>query len=79
MTDANTHNGLSTGTLIAIMTAFVIVGAPLVYYLWTTLNELLAGHFDGARLAISGIVFLIFLGVLAILSRSVRQLDERPH
>lgn len=66
--------GMGTGALMGIMAAFVVVGAPLVYYLWTTLNEVLAGHFDGPRLLISTVVLLIFLGVLTILSRSVRRL-----
>ncbi len=78
MTDGKTQDGISTGTLIAIVGAFVIVGAPLVYYLWSTINEVLAGRFEGVRLLISGIVLLIFVGLLTILSRSVRRLDERP-
>jgi hypothetical protein len=78
MTDANTQDALSTGSLIAIMGAFVVVGAPMVYYLWTTINEVLAGHFDGVRLLLSVIILLIFLGLLSILSRSVRRLDGRP-
>ena len=63
-----------TGALMAIIAAFVVVGAPMVYYLWTTINEVLAGHFDGTRLLISAVVLLIFLGLLSILSRSVRRL-----
>jgi hypothetical protein len=78
MADTRTHDtGLGTGTIIAFIAAFVVVGAPMVYYLWTTLNEVLAGHFDGSRLLLSLLILLIFLGVLAILSRSVRRLDAR--
>ena len=80
MTDVETHEpAVKTGTLIATMVGFVVVGAPLVYYLWTTLNEVLAGRFDGVRILISAGLLLIFLGVLAILSRSVRRLDERHY
>lgn len=68
---------LGTGALIAIIAAFVVVGAPMVYYLWTTINELLAGQVDGGQLGIAAIVLLFFAGVLVILSRSVRRLDER--
>ncbi|MEJ2503247.1 MAG: hypothetical protein P8177_08000 [Gemmatimonadota bacterium] len=63
-----------TGALIAVIAGFVVVGAPLVYYLWTTLNEVLAGHFDGSRLLVTAVVLLIFVGLLTILSRSVRRL-----
>ena len=71
--------GSGTGGLIAAMLAFVVVGAPMVYYLWTTVNELLAGHFDGGRLGISIIVLLIFLGLLNILTRSIRRWEARLH
>lgn len=63
--------------LIGAMLLFVVVGAPMVYYLWTTVNEVLAGHIDGARLGISIIVLLIFLGLLSILTRSIRRWEER--
>lgn len=69
--------GIGTGTIIAFIAAFVVVGAPMVYYLWSTLNEVLAGHFDGGRFLLSIVILLIFLGVLAILSRSVRRIDAR--
>ena len=69
--------GLSTGTVIAIIAAFVLVGAPMVYYLWTTINELLVGRVQPGRVGLSIIILLIFLAVLAILSRSVRHLEER--
>ncbi|MGK7312108.1 MAG: hypothetical protein ACN0LA_07680, partial [Candidatus Longimicrobiales bacterium M2_2A_002] len=61
------------------MLAFVIVGAPMVWNLRTTVNELLAGHFDGGRLGISIIVLLIFLGLLNILTRSIRRWETRLH
>ena len=71
--------GPGTGTLIAAMLGFVVVGAPMVYYLWSTVNELLAGHFDARRAGISIIVLLIFLGLLSILTRSIRRWEERLH
>lgn len=70
-------SGMGTGTLIGAMLGFVVLGAPMVYYLWSTLNELLAGHIDGVRLGISIIILLIFLGLLAILTRSIRRWEER--
>ena len=68
---------LGTTGLIGAMLLFVVVGAPMVYYLWSTLNEVLAGHIDGGRIGISIIVLLIFLGLLGILTRSVRRWESR--
>jgi hypothetical protein len=78
MSDADrSGESMSTGALMVAMLAFVIPGAPLVYYLWTTLNEVLAGRFDAGRLLLSALVLLIFLGLLRILSRSIRRWEER--
>ena len=68
-----------TGRLIAAMLGFVVVGAPMVYYLWSTINELMAGHFPARQVGISLIVLLIFLGLLSILSRAIRRWEHRPH
>ena len=72
-------SGMGTTALIAAMLGFVVIGAPMVYYLWTTINELLAGHIAWGRLGISIIVLLIFLGLLGILTRSIRRWEERLH
>lgn len=71
--------GMGTGTLIALMVAFVVVGMPLVYILWSTLNELLAGRVDGAQLLIAIPVLALFLGLLAILAKSIRSWERRLH
>lgn len=71
--------GLGTGAIIAFIAAFVVLGAPMVYYLWTTLNEALAGQFDPDRLLASVGMLLIFGALLFILSRSIRRLEERHH
>ena len=55
----------------------MVVGAPLVYYLWTTINELLAGHFETPRLLITVAILLIFLLLLGMLSRAIRRIDVR--
>lgn len=77
MAHVGSRNGMATAGLVGTMLLFVVVGAPMVYYLWTTVNETLAGHVTGARLGISIIVLLIFLGLLSILSRSIRRWEER--
>lgn len=77
MDASETRRGGTEISLIGAMLLFVVVGAPMVYYLWTTINELLTGRIDGARLGISIIVLLIFLGLLGILTRSIRRWEKR--
>ena len=72
-------SGMGTGAIIGMMAIFVVVGGPMVFYLWSTVNDVLAGQVDPMRVLISLPVLLIFLGVLAILSRSVRRWEERLH
>ena len=71
--------GMSTGAIIGMMAIFVVVGGPMVFYLWSTVNDVLTGRFAPMRVLIALPVLLIFLGVLAILSRSVRRWEERLH
>jgi hypothetical protein len=65
------------GTLLLAMCAFVVAGAPLVYYLWRVINDLLIGRVVAARLAIAAPVLLAFVGLLAVLARSVRRWEAR--
>ncbi len=69
--------GLRTGALIGFIASFVVVGAPMVYYLWTTINELLAGRFETPRLLGTLAILLIFLLLLGMLSRAIRRIDVR--
>ena len=77
MAETDSGQGPGTAGLIGAMLLFVVAGAPLVYYLWSTVNELLAGHFDAPRFGVSVVVFLIFLGLLGILTRSIRRWEAR--
>ena len=71
--------GIGTGGLIAAMLVFVVAGAPMVYYLWSTINELLAGRLDLGRLGITLVVLIIFLGLLNMLTRTIRRWEQRLH
>lgn len=68
---------MSTGKLIGLMALFVAVGMPLVWYLWTSLNEVLSGQWDGGRLLRTLPVLLAFLLLLFLLAKSVRRWDAR--
>lgn len=67
---------MSTGKLIGMMALFVLLGFPMVWYLWETLNEVLAGEIHGTRLLVAVPVFLVFLGLLTLVARSVQRWDR---
>lgn len=72
--DSSPHgHEMGVGALIGMIALFVLAGGPLVYYLWTVVNDLLTAHVDSVRILIAVPVLLIFAGLLAILSRSVRR------
>lgn len=69
---------LSFGKVLALMALCVLLGIPLVAYLWETLNEVLALEVDPSRLLIAVPVLLIFLGLLILMTRLVRRWGT-PH
>jgi hypothetical protein len=42
--------------LVPVLAALVVGGIPFVAYLWETLNQVLAGHVDAGRIAVSLLV-----------------------
>lgn len=61
----------SPGRLTAEILLLILAGTPLVAYLWETLNRLLAGVVQPARLLISLPILLAFLGLLHLMSRVI--------
>jgi ABC-type uncharacterized transport system permease subunit len=59
--------------IILRMAVFVLLGFPLVGYLWETISELLALEVNGPRLLISIPVAAALAALLVWLSRSVRR------
>ena len=53
------------------MAVIVVIGLPMVAYLWETINELLALEFDPVRLAISVPLLAVFLGFLVVIGRRI--------
>ena len=70
---AEAKTNISMGWLIAQMMLFVVVGMPLVAYLWETLNDLLQLQADRTQLLIAVPVLLVFAGWLYLLARWVRR------
>jgi hypothetical protein len=58
------------------MAAYVLVGFPLVWYLWETVNDLLTAEVHGSRLLLAVPVLLLLLGLLILLGRSVQRWDR---
>ena len=59
--------------IILRMAVFVLLGFPLVGYLWETISELLALEVNGTRLLISIPVAAVLAALLVWLSRSVQR------
>lgn len=63
------------GRLMLFMAIFVVVGTPLVYLLWTVVNDLLTGNIVTSRLLLAVPVLIVFIIVLTVLARTVRRWD----
>jgi hypothetical protein len=64
---------VSSGKLVASMLGLVAIGAPMVYFIWEFVNELLAARATvGGFLVVLPIV-LAFLAYLVFVSRAVRR------
>lgn len=62
-----------SGTILLL----VVVGTPLVAYVWATLNDLLSGHFHARQVlfTIPALVLLVLL--LTVIARVVRRFDAQ--
>jgi hypothetical protein len=70
-TPAATERRPSLGAFVLRIGLYVVLGAPLVGFLWQTVNEVLALHFDPIQLLLS-VPAAALLGVLLVLlNRSV--------
>lgn len=63
------------GGLMAAMALFVVVGTPLVYVLWSVVNDILTGHIVTTRLILAVPALILFIIVLNLLARAVRRWD----
>lgn len=60
------------GELLLWMTVFVAAGAPLVFFVWRFINELLAGHVRGRTALLALVALAVLAGVLTLVARRVR-------
>lgn len=59
------------GQIFPWLALFILLGMPLVAYLWETLHQILAWHFEPTRLLLSVPVLALFVGLLFVLSRKL--------
>ena len=71
-TDAPSPAGLLAG-----MGAFVIVGTPMLFFIWRFVNEILAGRLDLMNAALALVFLIVFLGLLKVLAGRVRAWDAQ--
>jgi hypothetical protein len=67
--DSRTQDTSAVRLLLGML-GFVLVGTPLVFYLWSTINDVLSGHV-GVRDLLALPVLGLFVVLLIILGRSV--------
>jgi hypothetical protein len=63
--------------LLAGMGAFVIVGIPMLFFIWRFVNDILAGRFDFMDAALALVFLIVFLGLLKVLAGRVRAWDAQ--
>jgi hypothetical protein len=64
---------MSIGKLILYIVLFVIVGTPIVAYLWDSLNLFFAGYVEAVRLVLALISLAAFLALAWFIARQVRR------
>ncbi len=57
------------------MGIFVIIGFPMIFYIWRFVNELLSGRFVLGDAALAAVLLVIFIGFLRILGKRVHRWD----
>lgn len=66
----------TTSRLVLGIALFVLLGTPLVGYLWEALNNLLAGHIRPMQLLLAVPAAVLFYLLLRFMGRTVRAWDR---
>lgn len=59
----NEPSTVTPARVTLVFAGFVIVGAPMAYYIWRVLSDLLAGHFRPLP-ALGALALLVLLAVI---------------
>lgn len=68
---------ISLGRLTVEIFVLVVIGTPLVAYLWETLNRLLSGTVEPVRLAISAPLLVLFVILLRALRHAIARWERQ--
>ena len=69
------HRPETTGRLVRMYIGFVVLGIPMIAYLWGVVSDVLAGHLRVGRIVVAILVTLVFFGMLRTLARTVQRID----
>jgi len=73
------HAPIPTSRLVLGIGLIVLVGTPLVGYLWYTLNDVFAGEFRPIQVLMAIPVAILLYGWLRFMGRRVNQWDRALH
>lgn len=62
--------------LFAVLAGSLLVGAPLVHFIWHELSELLSGRIHVGRLSLAVVLLIVVVGLLKWLGGYLLRLDE---
>lgn len=72
MTPAGSDDTPGVAVLIAALGLFVLLGLPLVYVIWETINQVLTGNFAAFRLELFLPAIVALVVVLVVFKRVLR-------
>ncbi len=65
------------GKLVAALVGTVLIGGPMVFFIWHEVSEALLGRPDQGRLALAAGLLLILLALLGRVGRFLVHLDQQ--
>ena len=60
------------------MGVFVIIGVPMVFYIWRFINDLLMGQVVASNTLIALVLLVVFVLYIRIVARQVRKWETEP-
>jgi hypothetical protein len=72
---ANTQASPKLGSLLLLLAGFLVLGGPLVLFIWHELSELLMGRIHPGALGVALVLFGVLLWLAARLGRRLQQIS----
>jgi hypothetical protein len=73
---ADDRAGLRMSRLLGPMAVYVLIGAPLLGYVWETLNVLFTGQVDAGRLGLALLAAIVLAVLFRLMKRSVSRWES---